>query len=322
MSSLTHLHGFRLVVLLPWLIEITFFICANRINLLNLKVKFSQLVIAAKGILKLPNLHILIKQKGPSIPRNLTLETFGKLLTVFSIKLNLLFLLYPKVQWCCLLHLISKNYLLKSFSKNSNLFYSGIYLLVFPSRTSLKLHISVTPKLVKKFIMKFDSSKVCGPHCIAVVILNCGPELSYIQNELFNGQVHEYHPIFEGMVAKLTVTNNLSIIFKSKQNSGKYSVWWLSKQINLKLFWKMSNKSSVKAKILENIPGKKMITNKRGFKFCKMIKPLITFFKICCFKQGRKKGLYLKNLVHLWVQISKNGLIVTFSILKISIFNL
>ena len=72
--------------------------------------------------------------------------------------------------------------------------------------------------------MKFDSSKVCGPHCIAVVILNCGPELSYIQNELFNGQVHEYHPIFEGMVAKLTVTNNLSIIFKSKQNSGKYSV--------------------------------------------------------------------------------------------------
>ena len=35
-SSLTHLHGFQLLVLLPWFIEITFSICTNRINLLNL----------------------------------------------------------------------------------------------------------------------------------------------------------------------------------------------------------------------------------------------------------------------------------------------
>ena len=36
-SSLTHLHGFQLLLLLPWFIEITFFIYINRINHLNLK---------------------------------------------------------------------------------------------------------------------------------------------------------------------------------------------------------------------------------------------------------------------------------------------
>ena len=36
-SSLTYLRGFHLLVLLSELIEITFFICTNRINLLNLK---------------------------------------------------------------------------------------------------------------------------------------------------------------------------------------------------------------------------------------------------------------------------------------------
>ena len=36
-SSLTHFHGFRLLVLLPQLIEITFFVFTKRMNLLNLK---------------------------------------------------------------------------------------------------------------------------------------------------------------------------------------------------------------------------------------------------------------------------------------------
>ena len=36
-SSLTHLHGFQSLVLLPQFIEITFFICIERINLLILK---------------------------------------------------------------------------------------------------------------------------------------------------------------------------------------------------------------------------------------------------------------------------------------------
>ena len=63
----------------------------------------------------------------------------------------------------------------KSFSKNSNLDDSGISLTVFPSRTNLKLHISITPKKVfKKVITNLDSSKPSGPDCIPVVVLkNC-----------------------------------------------------------------------------------------------------------------------------------------------------
>ena len=76
----------------------------------------------------------------------------------------------------------------ENFSKSPNLDDSGIFLLVFPSRTNLKLHnISVTPQMVNKVIMNLDLSKASGPDCIPVVVLkNCEPELSYILAELFN----------------------------------------------------------------------------------------------------------------------------------------
>ena len=75
----------------------------------------------------------------------------------------------------------------ENFSLNSNLDDSGISLPVFPSRTNLKLHISVTPKMVRKVIMNLDLSKASGPDGIPVVVLkNCTPELSYILAELFN----------------------------------------------------------------------------------------------------------------------------------------
>ena len=75
----------------------------------------------------------------------------------------------------------------ENFSKNSKFDDSGISLPVFPSRTNLELHLSVTPKMVKKVIMNLDLSKASGPDCIAVVVLkNCEPELSYILAELFN----------------------------------------------------------------------------------------------------------------------------------------
>ena len=65
----------------------------------------------------------------------------------------------------------------KLFAQKANLDDSGISLPVFPSRTHLKLHnISVTPKMVKKVIMKPP----------VVVLKNCEPELSYILAELFN----------------------------------------------------------------------------------------------------------------------------------------
>ena len=81
----------------------------------------------------------------------------------------------------------------KNFFKNSNLDDSGFSLPVFPSRTNLKVHISVTPKMVKKVIMNLDLSKASGPDCIPVVVLkNCEPELSYILAELFSKCLKEF----------------------------------------------------------------------------------------------------------------------------------
>ena len=60
----------------------------------------------------------------------------------------------------------------KNFTKNSNLDDLGISLPVFPSRTNLKLYnISITPKMVKKVILKLDLSKASGPDFIQVVVL-------------------------------------------------------------------------------------------------------------------------------------------------------
>ena len=80
-------------------------------------------------------------------------------------------------QRCCLLHLINRNYLLKSFLRTLIL---TTHVPIFPSRTNLKLHnISVTAKMFKKVITNLDLSKASGPEFIPVVVLkNCDPELS------------------------------------------------------------------------------------------------------------------------------------------------
>ena len=86
---------------------------------------------------------------------NVGLATFGELLTVFSTNVTLLYLLYSTDRRCltgALANLFAKNY-----SKNSNLDDSGIALPVFPSRTNLKLHIFITPKMVKKVITDLES---------------------------------------------------------------------------------------------------------------------------------------------------------------------
>ena len=54
---------------------------------------FLHLVITVKGLLKLPSLHILLKQRNPSLLRKLVFGTFGESLIVFSRKVNLLYLL-------------------------------------------------------------------------------------------------------------------------------------------------------------------------------------------------------------------------------------
>ena len=81
----------------------------------------------------------------------------------------------------------------ENFFLNSNLDASGISLPVFPSRTNLKLHnISVSPKMVRKFVINLDLSKVSGLDCIPVVVLkNCELELFYILAELFNQGLKE-----------------------------------------------------------------------------------------------------------------------------------
>ena len=55
-----------------------------------------------------------------------------------------------------LLHYNKAKLFLKIFSQNSNLDDSDISLLVFPSRTDLKLHISVTTALVKDIINPYN----------------------------------------------------------------------------------------------------------------------------------------------------------------------
>ena len=136
----------------------------------------------------LPNLHLLIKQKSPSLPRNLALRTYGKLLIVFSTKVNLLYFLYSAACRCCLLLLIKQNCLLKTFLRTLILMTWVSLYLFFHSRTNLKLHnLFITPKIVKKVIINLDSSKVSGPDYIPVVVIkNCEPEFSYILAELFN----------------------------------------------------------------------------------------------------------------------------------------
>ena len=80
----------------------------------------------------------------------------------------------------------------KNFYRNSNLDDSGISLPVFPSKTNLKLHISVTPMLVKKVKTNLDLSKASGPDCIPVVVLkNCESELSCLLAVLFNMHLKE-----------------------------------------------------------------------------------------------------------------------------------
>ena len=90
----------------------------------------SELVIVAKGFLKLPNLHMVIKQKSPLLPRNLAPGTFGELLIVFSTKVNLLYLLNSAARMCCLLHLINQNYFQKTFLRTLILM-TQLYLYLF-----------------------------------------------------------------------------------------------------------------------------------------------------------------------------------------------
>ena len=140
----------------------------------------------AKGFLKRPNLHMLIKQKESITPHKLgscdSWQIGNSVLNKGKSAIPSLFngpeVLSPSSDKAKLFA--------EKFSLNSNLDDSGISLPVFPSRTNLKLHnISVTPKMVRKIVMNLDLHLV--PIVFQWVVLkNCEPELSYILAELFN----------------------------------------------------------------------------------------------------------------------------------------
>ena len=110
---------------------------------------------------------MLLKQKHPSLLRNLFLGTFAKLLIVFSTMVNLLYI-PPLFNDPVVLFSASDKAKLfaKNFSKNSNLDDLGISLPVFPSITNLNLHnIFITHEMVKKVLTNLCSSKASGPDC-------------------------------------------------------------------------------------------------------------------------------------------------------------
>ena len=61
------------------------------------KVKDRQANNCYERVLEAAKITYSIKQKSPSLPRNMALGTFGELLTVFLAKVNLLYLHYSKV---------------------------------------------------------------------------------------------------------------------------------------------------------------------------------------------------------------------------------
>ena len=128
---------------------------------------------------------MLLKQKSLSLPRNLDLWTFGKLLSVLNKGKSTIPLLF---QGCCFLLLVKQNYLLKTFLRTLILMTRVSLYLSSLLSLKLKLHnVSVAPKMVKKVITNLNSSKASGPDCIPVVIpKNCEHELSYVLAEIFN----------------------------------------------------------------------------------------------------------------------------------------
>ena len=81
------------------------------------KVKFRQASNHCKRVLEAAKLAYATKTKESITSQKLGSRAFGKLLIVFSTKVNLLYLLYSMDQRCCLLHLIKKNYLPKFFPR-------------------------------------------------------------------------------------------------------------------------------------------------------------------------------------------------------------
>ena len=109
------------------------------------------LVTVAKGFLKLPNLHMLLKQES------ITSQKFGSwdFWQIANSVLNKGKSTIPPLFKVLSSASDKAKSFAKNSSKNSNLDDSSTSLSVFPSRTNLKLHnISTTHKMVKKVIKR------------------------------------------------------------------------------------------------------------------------------------------------------------------------
>ena len=176
-SSIIHLHGFQLPVLLPWFIEITFFRLSQREKSSDSKVKFRQASNRCKRVLEAAKLAYANKTKESITSQKLGSHDFWQIAnSVLNKGKSAIPPLFSRPEVLSSASDKAKLFA-ESFSLNSNLDDLGVSLPVFPSRTNLKLHnISVTPKMVRNVVMNLDLSKSSGPDCIPVVVLkNCEP---------------------------------------------------------------------------------------------------------------------------------------------------
>ena len=149
-SSLTHLHAFS-ATCAAVIAHRNHFLCSS-----------DRTVIVANRFLKVPNLHMLIKQKSTPLPRNLALGIFSKLPIVVSTKVNLLYVLCSTIQRSCLLHLIKQNCWLKTFLRT---LLSEVSLYLFSLLELIWNCIIFPSKMIKKVIINLDLSKASGPDC-------------------------------------------------------------------------------------------------------------------------------------------------------------
>ena len=164
--SLIHVHGFQLLVLLSYLIEIASFVCINRINLLQ--VKFRKARSCCKSVLEVAKLVYANKTKESITFQKLDSRNIcGIANSVESkCKADLPPLFYGLDVVCC----IWSSRIMKSFFKKLNLDDASISLPAFRSKNNSKLHnIHKTPKLVKKVVTNLYSSKGYGSDCIPAV---------------------------------------------------------------------------------------------------------------------------------------------------------
>ena len=139
-SSLNHLHRFQLLVLLPQFIEITFFHLYQKDKSPGSKVKFRQASNRCKRVLDAAKLAYANKTKEPITSQKFGSRVFWRIANGILNKCKSA--IPPLLNGLEVLSSASDKAKLfaENFSKNSNLDDSGISLLVFPSRTNLKLH--------------------------------------------------------------------------------------------------------------------------------------------------------------------------------------